>query len=91
MFLRRLFFLLAAVAMAALIFVAGYASYPLLHQGSLLGLPAQDSQAAAAESQMAKYWQVWHLLERDYYGEKPPADKRTDGAIAGMVQTFGDP
>ena len=40
---------------------------------------------------MAKYWQVWELLDRDFYGDKPAAAKRTDGAIAGMVQTFGDP
>ena len=40
---------------------------------------------------MAKYWQVWELLDRDFFGDKPAAAKRTDGAIAGMVETFSDP
>ena len=34
---------------------------------------------------------VWELLDRDFFGDKPTATKRTDGAIAGMVQTFNDP
>lgn len=35
---------------------------------------------------MAAFWQVWHLLARDFYGEKPDERERTYGAIAGMVQ-----
>lgn len=95
MWVRRLFFGLAAVFLAALVFVAGYAAYPLLHGGALAALPAGGaagaSSGADAVNQMAKYWQVWELLERDFYGAKPSAEQRTDGAIAGMVQSFGDP
>jgi carboxyl-terminal processing protease len=91
MLARRIFFGLAALFLAALVFIAGYAAYPLLHQGALLGLPAPGAGATAADAQMAKYWQVWDLLERDFYGEKPTTEQRTDGAIAGMVQAFGDP
>jgi len=40
---------------------------------------------------MAKYWQVMGLLDRDFFGQKPTAAQRVDGAIAGMVQSFGDP
>jgi carboxyl-terminal processing protease len=90
MLVRRLFFVLAALSLAALIFVAGYAAYPLLHQGSLLTVMAPPTDAAG-QAEMAKYWQVWSLLERDFYGEKPSAAERTDGAIAGMVQSFADP
>ncbi len=91
MLVRRVFFGLAALSLAALVFIAGYAAYPLLHQGSLPNLPAPGSGVADGEAEMAKYWQVWELLDRDFYGNKPAAAKRTDGAIAGMVETFGDP
>jgi carboxyl-terminal processing protease len=91
MLVRRVFFGLAALSLAALVFIAGYAAYPLLHQGSLPSLEPPSSDVAEGEAEMAKYWQVWELLDRDFFGNKPTAAKRTDGAIAGMVQTFGDP
>jgi carboxyl-terminal processing protease len=40
---------------------------------------------------MSQFWQVWSLLDRDFYGAQPDAQVRTRGAIAGMVQSFGDP
>jgi carboxyl-terminal processing protease len=88
MLVRRIFFGLAALSLAALVFVAGYAAYPLLHQGSL---PVPGIESVDGGAEMAKYWQVWDLLDRDFYGEKPTAARRTDGAIVGMVQTFADP
>ena len=95
MWVRRIFFGLAALFLAALLLIAGYAAYPLLHGGALGSLPPADAQAApgqaADEAQMAKYWQVMSLLERDFYGPKPTAEQRVDGAITGMVQAFGDP
>ena len=91
MLVRRVFFGLAALSLAVLVFVAGYAAYPLLHQGSLPTITPPGSDVAEGEAEMAKYWQVWELLDRDFFGTKPDAAKRTDGAIAGMVQTFNDP
>ena len=91
MLVRRLLFGLAALSLAVLVFVAGYAAYPLLHQGSLPTVNPPGSDLAEGEAEMAKYWQVWQLLDRDFFGEKPDAAKRTDGAIGGMVQTFNDP
>lgn len=91
MLVRRVFFVLAGLSLAALIFVAGYAAYPLLHEGGLLNLPGPALTGTADETQMAKYWQVMDLLERDFFGEKPAAEQRTDGAIKGMVESFGDP
>jgi carboxyl-terminal processing protease len=91
MLVRRVFFSLAALSLAALIFIAGYAAYPLLHQGGVPVISNPGTPAAAGEDAMAKYWQVWDLLERDFYGPKPTAADRTDGAITGMVQSFADP
>jgi carboxyl-terminal processing protease len=70
----------------ALAFVAGYAAYPLLH----VTPPPSAGDAAQADA-MANYWQVWDLLDRDFYGAKPDARQRTYGAIAGMVESFDDP
>jgi carboxyl-terminal processing protease len=91
MLVRRVFFCLAALSLGALIFIAGYAAYPLLHQGGVPVISNPGAPAAAGADAMAKYWQVWDLLERDFYGPKPTAADRTDGAIVGMVQTFDDP
>lgn len=92
MVLRRVWFALAGVSLVALAFFAGYAAYPLLHQGMLPGsatatIPGGD----AGVTDMSEYWQVWSLLDRDFFGPKPPPDKRTYGAIEGMVAAFDDP
>ncbi len=91
MWVRRLLFGLAALFLAALLLIAGYAAYPLLHDGAAPIVFAPGSGTAAAEADMAKYWQVWGLLDRDFFGSKPDTAQRTNGAIAGMVQSFGDP
>ncbi|MCB9120082.1 MAG: S41 family peptidase [Caldilinea sp.] len=85
---RRMLAAVAAMTMVVLAFVAGYAAYPLLH-AIPLG-PAVTGQVTQ-QQEMGQYWQVWNLLERDFYGEKPADEERTFGAIAGMVQSFGDP
>ncbi len=83
---RRILAGLAATIILALAFVAGYAAYPLLH----VAPPPAAGDATQADA-MANYWQVWDLLDRDFYGAKPDTKQRTYGAIAGMVESFGDP
>ena len=73
--------------MVALAFVAGYAAYPLIHVQPAPALELSSDE----QNTLAEFWQVWHLLDRDFYGAKPDATARTYGAIAGMVQRFGDP
>lgn len=77
---------LAAMSMVVLAFVAGYAAYPLLHPAA-----APVLGAAPQTNGLTNFWQVWDLLDRDFYGDKPDAQARTYGAIAGMVERFGDP
>lgn len=83
---RRILAALTAMSMVVLAFVAGYAAYPLLHPTVAPALEASPRTDA-----MATFWQVWDLLDRDFYGVKPDAQTRTYGAIAGMVARFGDP
>ncbi|MFO7633786.1 MAG: S41 family peptidase, partial [Caldilinea sp.] len=83
---RRILAALATMILVTLAFVAGYAAYPLIH-----AQPAPTLEQPAADDAMAGFWQVWHLLDRDFYGTKPDEMRRTYGAIAGMVESFGDP
>jgi carboxyl-terminal processing protease len=77
---------LTAISMVVLAFVTGYAAYPLLHPDAAPAL-----EASPRTEGMANFWQVWDLLDRDFYGAKPDAQSLTYGAIAGMVERFGDP
>ncbi len=36
------------------------------------------------------FWEVWHLLEKDYYGELPDEKQMTYGAIKGVLDTLDD-
>jgi carboxyl-terminal processing protease len=83
---------MAAATLVLLAFLAGYATYPLLHQGPN-GIPAplQLNPAGDDLADMRSFWQVWNLLDRDFYGDTPPATARTYGAIAGLAQSYGDP
>ena len=40
---------------------------------------------------MLLFWEVWNLLDRDFYGEQPSDEERRYGAVRGLVQTFDDP
>lgn len=74
--------------MIGLAFGAGYISYPLLHA-------APEAAVAPAvpggEAEMGVYWEIWRLLDRDFYGDKPTAAQRNYAAIRGMVESFNDP
>jgi carboxyl-terminal processing protease len=88
MSIRNLALYLGVLSLIGLAFGVGYISYPLLHMAPApVNAPAQ----APADEEMALYWEVWRLLDRDYYGDKPDATRRTYGALRGMVESFGDP
>lgn len=36
------------------------------------------------------FWEVWDILQRDYYGDLPDMQSVTYGAIQGMLETVGD-
>jgi carboxyl-terminal processing protease len=37
------------------------------------------------------FWEAWHLIERDYYGDLSSDEEMMNGAIRGAVNTLGDP
>lgn len=89
---RKILLGMAAATLVLLAFLAGYATYPLLHLG-LNRIPASPQLNPAGDdlADMRSFWQVWNLLDRDFHGEAPPATTRTYGAIAGLAQSYGDP
>ena len=41
-------------------------------------------------SEFATFWEAWHFLNEEFYGEIPADDERVYGAIRGMVASMGD-
>jgi carboxyl-terminal processing protease len=91
---RNLPFYLGLLSVIALAFGVGYISYPLLHAPpEPAAAQVEDASAAdpASNPDMGLYWEAWHLLDRDFLGDKPDTTARTYGAIRGMVESFRDP
>ncbi len=49
-----------------------------------------DAKTLAKSIDLATFWESWSTLDKKFYGELS-TDKRTDGAISGMVAGLGDP
>src|SRR5262245_13497626 len=51
-----------------------------------------DDQPTAKELQsLGLYWEVWHRVEQQFYGQIPTAPVSTYGAIRGALATLNDP
>ena len=88
MSIRKSALLLILLGTLVLTFAAGYSAYPLLH-GASLPQPALLVQTLGSKD-MDVFWETWKLLDRDFYGEKPNSERRTYGAIRGLVESFND-
>jgi len=83
-----LIFLIVAVAAGS--FVAGYGAHWLTALQS--GQPLVSVEPTPEEGQEFRvFWQGWHLLEKDYYGELPEMDEAARSALKGVVRELGDP
>jgi carboxyl-terminal processing protease len=72
-------------------YLAGVVSYPVFQQW-FGGAPTPQPVVQSADPiDMTVFWEVWHLLDRDFYGEKPVGVERGYGAIRGLVAAFDDP
>ena len=79
--------LTALVTSAA--FLAGFASASFL---ALTPTPSQAAVETASTEEKAfhVFWEAWHILERDFYGELPDPQKMTHAAIRGVLATLDD-
>jgi carboxyl-terminal processing protease len=51
---------------------------------SISGPTAEESRTFAI------FWEVWHRLQQDYYGDLPTLEEMADGAIRGLLGTLDD-
>ena len=51
----------------------------------------KDSPTTEEADQFTVFWEAWHLLERDFYGQLPTFQQMTYGAIRGVLTTLDDP
>ena len=64
-------------------FVAGVGATWLLMHGS--------TASADEASEFSVFWQAWHLIEDNFFGELPDMQHVTWGAIRGAIDTLDDP
>jgi len=87
---RRLLPYLLLALLLPTVFVGGY----ILGQSEIAPLqltgPAADTPAAAQES-FRPFWEVWQILQTDYFSQPIDNDILTEGAIDGMLAVLDDP
>jgi carboxyl-terminal processing protease len=88
--LRFLVIVVVTACVVAGSFLAGYAA----HWAERLqaGTPAVSTQPEEGEAEGFRvFWQGWHLLQEDYYGDLPQMQDAARSALKGVVQSLGDP
>ena len=73
-------------------FLAGFGSggifAPIAPVSVVAVSPAGQGQEL--EEQFKVFWEAWHILERDFYGELPDPQEMTYAAIRGVLFALGD-
>ncbi len=91
---------------ASIAFVGGFGLSSLLHgQNTTTGLavetspestpgttllPSQVTPSTPQEETFQLFWEVWEIVQREYYGDIPDMQSITYGAIRGMLDTLDD-
>ncbi len=92
--LRNLGFIALVALTVVVVFLAGFGARWLIDRGAS---PSDTPPATAADGDAAQpgdmhvYWEAWHILQRDFYGDQPDAQQREHGAIDGLARAYGDP
>jgi carboxyl-terminal processing protease len=63
-------------------YAAGYGTHWWLNK---------DNPTTEQADQFTVFWEAWHILEKDFYGQLPTAQQMTYGAIRGVLTTLDDP
>jgi carboxyl-terminal processing protease len=78
--------MLLAILIVSVAFLSGFGA------GFSLA-PARPAPVAAAgeePSEFAVFWEAWHLIESEFYGDLPTMQEVTYGAIRGVLAALGD-
>ena len=85
--MRTLVKISIAVALAFSVITASYAA----GYGTHWWLNNQDCPTTEEADHFTVFWEAWHILEKDFYGQLPTAQQMTYGAIRGVLTTLDDP
>jgi carboxyl-terminal processing protease len=85
---KKIFTALAILLFVLLAFAAGFGANWLLVYDRL-GAEAISGQETPEPFDI--FWEAWHILERDFYGDLPDEKQMTYGAIRGVVAALDDP
>lgn len=89
----HLLYLASLLICAILFFGLGHFSYGLVYQP----VPTQPAIVeevpvnTEAPVDLQLFWEVWHLLERDFYGDKPEPQARIYAMLKALAGAYDDP
>lgn len=91
-------FVAVTIFLAVLIsvtFLAGFGTGQVVDLESwpqgFASLAPSPNPAGELDDQFQVFWDVWHIVEDEFYGERPDTQKMVYGAIRGMLGTLNDP
>lgn len=94
---------LLGTGLASLLVLAAFFSGVQLGRGALLSSPQEagllsfllPAEKPDSEADMGEFWRVWNIMEEKFVSvsatSTPDREKRLEGAIAGLVESYGDP
>ncbi len=85
--LRLIVVALLVTLITSMAFLAGFAARPPLTPGPTA---ASVEPASSEEEAFRVFWEAWHILEHDFYGDLPDAQEMTYSAIRGVVDGLDD-
>ena len=85
--MRTLVKISIAVILAFSVITGSYAA----GYGTHWWLNNQDRPTTEEADHFTVFWEAWHILEKDFYGQLPTAQQMTYGAIRGVLTTLDDP
>jgi carboxyl-terminal processing protease len=94
--LRVLLRIMSAVALLTIGFVSGWIGALAAQQGGIAGVfrppAAQTTTPEELRQEFDLFWEVWRLVEYEYYGRKNlDSTSMIQGAIKGMLASLNDP
>lgn len=85
--MRRVLQFLVVMLLAALLGVTAFA----VGFGVNYYLTQTQQVSTQIPSNFGLFWEAWRIIKGEFYGEVPPYQTLTHGAIRGMLQGLGDP
>ncbi len=83
-------FLKALVAIVLVAIIAG-ASFLAGFGVNQLVSPTRVQPIAGGPEHFDLFWEAWHIVEQEFFGELPDPDELTYGSIRGALRTLDDP